>query len=167
LHVLEFTETILIEAPPPTVWAVMHDVETWWPASNPEHESLERLDGEVVQVGTRLRIREKIAGIPGEAVGQITRFEPLSAVTWEAPNARYRWFGVPFTIGEGVTWSIESRDGGATRLSAHVWATFPPGMRGRIVEWIFIRLGGLEKDREHARTELRYLKQAIEAHVDP
>jgi hypothetical protein len=86
-------------------------------------------------------------------------------VTWEAPNAHYRWFGVPFTVGEGVTWSIESRDGGARSLSAHVWATFPPGMRGRIVEWAFTRLGGIEKDREHTRTELRYLKKAIEARV--
>ncbi len=93
----------------------------------------------------------------------ITGLEPGSAVTWEAKQARYRCFGVPFTIGEGVTWRLEP-DEGATRLSAHVWATFPPGVLGRLLGWTFVHpLHGVDKDREHARTELRYLKQAIEA----
>jgi hypothetical protein len=44
-----------------------------------------------------------------------------------------------------------------------VWATSPAGPTGRRIEWIFTRvLNGIDKDREHARTELRYLKQTIE-----
>lgn len=161
----EFTETVVIEAKPSTVWEVLHDIESWWPASNPEHESLERLDDrDVLEVGAQLRIREKIGGIPGEATGVITQVEPRSAVTWEAPQARYRWFGLAVTIGEGVTWRIQPYGDGATKLGAHVWATFPPGFRGRVLETAFSRLlGGIEKDREHARTELRYLKRTIEA----
>ncbi|MGV9387460.1 SRPBCC family protein [Nonomuraea sp. NPDC003707] len=162
----EFTESILIEASPPAVWEVLRDIDGWWPASNFEHESLERLDDRGIQAGARIRIREKIAGIPGEAIGEITRIEPLSEVTWEAPHARYRWHGIPITIGEGVTWRIEPREGDTVHLSAHVWATFPSGRLGRFLEWFFTHpLGGVEKDREHTRVELHYLKEVIEGDV--
>lgn len=161
----EFTETVSIEASSSTVWEVMSDIEGWWLASNPEHESLERVgEGGALGVGTQLRIREKIAGVPGEAIGTITTFVPGSVVTWEAPEARYRWFGVPFGVGEGVTWRLEPHGDQTTNVSAHVWATFPSGWRGRLLETAFTRLlGGVEKDREHARTELRYLRRTIEA----
>lgn len=159
----EFTEAISIHAAPSTVWDVMHDLEGWWPASNPEHESLERLDNRGIEPGARLRIREKIAGVPGEAVGTITRVEPGAEVTWDAPEAHYRWFGIGFTVGEGVTWRMDSDTGEDTRVSAHVWGTFTPGLTGRLSEWLFQHvLNGVPKDREHARTELRYLKQLIE-----
>lgn len=159
----EFAETISIHAAPSTVWDTMQDLEGWWPASNPEHESLERLDGRGIQPGARLRIREKIAGVPGEAVGTITRVEPGSEVTWHAPAARYRWLGIGFTVGEGVTWRIEPDAGGDTELSARVWGTFAPGLAGRLTEWAFKHvLNGVARDREHARTELRYLKRVIE-----
>lgn len=162
----EFTETISIQAPPAAVWDVLRDIEGWWLASNPEHESLERLDDrDILEVGAQLRVRERIGGIPGEATGTITRVESGSAVTWEAPQARYRWFGMPATMGEGVTWRIEpsAADAVTTDLSAHVWAVFPPGLRGRVLEAAFTRLfRGVEKDRKHARTELQYLKDIIE-----
>ncbi len=161
----EFTETISIQAPPAAVWDVLRDIEGWWLASNPEHDSLEHLDDrDVLQVGTRLRVRERIGGIPGDATGTITNVESGSAVTWEAPEARYRWFGMPATMGEGVTWRIQPGvDGETTILSAHVWASFPRGLRGRLMESAFTRLfHGVEKDRKHARTELQYLKNTIE-----
>lgn len=164
----EFTETILIEAPPERVWEVLSDIDGWWLASNPEHQSLERLDDLGVEVGARIRIREKVAGIPGEAVGVITDVKPNSAVTWEAPDTRYRWYGIPVTLEEGVTWGIEPRDGGTgAEVSAHVWARFPSGPLGRLMGWTFVRLlDGVEKDREHARVELRYLKRLIETGGD-
>lgn len=160
----EFTESITIAASPERVWDVVSDIERWWRDSNPEHESLERLDDRAIETGARIRIREKIAGIPGVATGTITRVEAGSAVTWEAPGARYRWHGVPLSVDEGVTWAIQPRDGGsATELSAHVWARFPSGVIGRVAEWVFVALlRGVEKDRRHARTELQYLKQLIE-----
>lgn len=86
-------------------------------------------------------------------------------MTWEAPEARYRWLGASITVAEGVTWRVVSDrcDGATTNLSARVWATFPSGLRARILEGAFTYLlGGVEKDREHARTELRYLKGVIE-----
>jgi Polyketide cyclase / dehydrase and lipid transport len=125
----EFTESISILAPPPAVWEFLRDVEGWWPASNPEHDSIERLDDrDVLEVGAQLRILEKVASIPGVATGTITRFAPGSAITWEAPEARYKWFGLSFTVGEGVTWRVEPRDDDKSAIvSADVWATFPPG----------------------------------------
>ena len=159
----EFTETITVDASPSTVWNVMTDLEGWWPPSNPEHESLERLDDRGIEVGAQIRIREKVAGIPCVADGQITRVDPMSTVTWEA-RAQYKCLGVSVPIGEGVTWRIQSGDRDATQVSAHVWATYPHGLFGRFVGFVFTRLlNGIEKDREHARTELLYLKRVIEA----
>ena len=162
----EFTETIVIEAPAAEVWEVMRRVDEWWPPSNHEHISLEHLDDRpVTEIGAHLRIREKIAGIPGEAVGTITDViegPDGAAVTWDAQGT-YRWLGVRFTVDEGVTWRVEPRGTTAAMVSAQVWASVPPGIFGRIVRVTFIRLlNGLAKDREHARSELRYLKRIIE-----
>lgn len=160
----EFIETITIQAPAATVWDVMTDLESWWVASNPEHQSLERLDDRGIKVGARLRIGEKIAGVPGEYTGELTRVVPLTEVSMEAPAAHYRLLGIGFTVGEGVTWRIESDDDHTTQVSARVWATFPQSVAGRAAEWIFTRLlNGIAKDRQHARTELLYLKHTIEA----
>lgn len=160
----EFTESIRIEAPAATVWDTIVDVEDWWPPSNPEHDSIERLDdGGDLMVGTQFRIREKVAGIPGEAIGTITDLEPGTAVTWRADQARYRLLGMIFTIGEGVTWRLEPDGPEATILSAHVRATFPNGSIGRGLSFVFTRLlNGIDKDRRHTRIELEYLKAAIE-----
>lgn len=158
----EFTESIVIDQTPERVWEVMRDVDKWWLPSNPEHISLEHLDDHpATEVGARLRIREKVAGIPADAVGTITAVEPGSAVTWDAA-ATYRCLGLRVDIGEGVTWRIEPQSS-STVVSAHVWATFPPGIFGNVVAFVFTHLlDGIAKDREHARTELRYLKRTIE-----
>ncbi len=160
----EFTETIEIDNTPDRVWEVLSDIERWWEDSNPEHDSLELLDDRGLRVGSRLRIRERIAGIPGVAEGEVTRFQDHRAITWEAPEAHYRWFGISLTVAEAVTWTIEPTGAGGTRVGAHVRAVFPAGLSGRLLEWAFTRLlGGVAKDRAHARTELRYLKELIEA----
>ncbi len=160
----EFTESIHIEAPPDVVWQVLEDIEGWWPSSNPEHQSIERLDSHGIQVGARLRIREKVAGIPGEAIGTITALSPGKEVTWTSDRAKYRWLGQTLILSEGVTWRIEPTGPSATTLSAHVWARFPETLRGRASGWIFVHvLDGVAKDRLHARTELEYLKNSIEA----
>jgi uncharacterized protein YndB with AHSA1/START domain len=53
----EFTESILVQAPPARVWEVMSDVEGWWQDSNPEHERLERLDGRPRGAGPAISTR--------------------------------------------------------------------------------------------------------------
>lgn len=140
-----FTECIEIDASRGAVWDVMRDVRDWWPPSNPEHDSLEVLDGkDQVALGTKLRIRERVAGIPGDAVGTITEFEPGHSVAWEAPEAHYRLAGARITVAEGVTWHLKAgRE--ATQVSAHVWARFPSGWMGRALEWAFMHMGGSGK----------------------
>ncbi|OBI28336.1 SRPBCC family protein [Mycobacterium sp. E2238] len=159
----EFSESVLIAAPRAQVWSVLSDIDRWWLASNGEHERLEHLDSlPPTQVGARLRIAEKIGGIPGVAEGTITAVDPGTAVTWEA-DARYRWFGVPVRVGEGVTWRVEPDGEAKTRVGARVWATFPRHLLGRIAAFAFMHLlNGVEKDREHTRTELCYLRKIIE-----
>ena len=159
----DFTESVAIEAPHDAVWRVMSDLDGWWPASNPEHIGIEHLDDRpVTEVGARLRIREKIGGIPGEAVGTITEVEAGELVTWEA-DATYRWLAIRVTVTEGVTWRVRPQHDGTTKVSARVWATNPPGIIGRIAAFTFVHLlGGERKDREHTRAELCYLKRVLE-----
>ena len=159
----EFSESIVVAAPVAHVWSVLSDIDRWWLASNPEHDSLEHLDSlPATQVGARLRIREKIGGIPGVAVGTITAVQPGEAVTWEAA-ARYRWLGISLRVNEGVTWRVERSGESTTRVSARVWAVFPSHPLGRIASFAFTHvLDGIEKDREHTRKELAYLKAIVE-----
>lgn len=152
----DFIETTRIDAPAATVWTTLLDIEQWWPPSNPEHDSIERLDdASDMAVGTRFRIREKVAGVSGEAIGVLTRVEPGVEVTWESDRARYRLLGATFTVGEGVTWRVDPDGTDGSRLSAHVWARFPDGLIGLGLSFVFVRLlDGIEKDRRHTRIEL-------------
>jgi hypothetical protein len=163
----EFTESVLVNAPPHVLWDVLRDVDSWWEHSNPEHDSLEHLDDlAATEVGAKLRIREEIGGIPGEAIGVVTAVEPDTAVTWEA-KATYRWLRmIAVPIREGVTWKVQSHGDTATVLSARVWAAFPRTLIGRLMEFLFTRLlNGVAKDRRHARTELDHLKRIVEGTV--
>jgi len=159
----EFTERIAIAAPLQRAWDYLVRVEEWWPPSNPEHDALEILETDKrLRRGTRIRIREKIAGIPGEADGVITEFSPPETVTWQADRARYRLFGVPLEVSEGVRWTLAPKDDGVV-LSATVWARFPTGAKGRALAWLFAGpMRGIEKDRRHTRTELDFVKRALE-----
>lgn len=159
----DFTARITIDSPPWDVWNYMIELEAWWVASNPEHISLEIMsEDRTIQPGTPIRIREKIAGIPGEATGHVDEFVEGRRVTWRAREAVYHFYGLPVRIEEGVTWSIEPSDGG-TALSAHVWAVFPATIPGRATEWIFKNiLRGVQKDYEHAMRELRHIKSSLE-----
>ncbi len=144
------------------VWESLVDIEDWWLASNPEHEELRLLTPGPLRRGSRLSIRERIAGIPGEAEGIVTGFEPGHSVAWEATDATYRVMGLSFSVSEGVTWTVEETSTGKSRLSARVWARFRPGVRGTLFAWAFRLLGGIERDRRHARRELDYLRRRLE-----
>lgn len=160
---LQFTESVKIETTPDRAWAYLVNVEKWWPPSNPEHESLEILDRDkALGKGTRIRIRERIAGIPCEAIGEVTEYVERERVTWQAEVARYRLWGITLEVTEGVRWSLGPLEKGVT-LSACIWASFPGGPKGRCLEWMFKGpLRGEAKDRSHARRELEYIKQELE-----
>lgn len=159
----EISPTVTINVPPERVWEYLIDVEEWWVASNPDHESLEVLsNSEDLDEGTRIRVRERIAGIPGVAEGEITEFVSGERLTWEAPSAEYRFYGLPLEVHEGVTWEVTPTRGG-TELTAHVWASFPDTVLGTLAEWSFEHvLRGVERDYQHAMRELEYVKHALE-----
>jgi hypothetical protein len=160
--VFEFTESIMIAAPATATWKVLADVERWWMPSNPEHIRMEvRSQGKPMDVGTEVVFEERVAGIKGRAEGVITQLNPGEQATWEG-TAVYRYFGLRFRIHEGVSWRVE-RHGESSKLSARVWAEFPATTVGRILEWYAKSvLNVVERDREHARRELEYLKGVIE-----
>lgn len=159
----QFTESIAIASHPDKIWKTLVDIEKWWPPSNPEHISIDvHNNGKPLDVGTEINFEERIAGIKGKASGAITKWMPGREATWEGA-ALYRYYGIPFRIREGVTWSVDSA-GGVSTLSATVWARFPVNLFGRLVESFAVRiLNVIDRDKEHARRELKYLKSVIEA----
>ena len=160
----EFTATIKLQTTVDALWTYLLDIEKWWLPSNPEHQGIEILsEDQKLEEGTKILIREKVAGIPGGAIGEVTDMSEHKKITWQSDQARYRFWGIPFTIKEGVSWKIDPTPNGA-ELSAYVWAKFPATLPGQVMEWVFKNLlNGVKKDYEHAMTELRYIKSQIEA----
>lgn len=159
----QFTESIQIRASLDRAWNYLVDVEKWWPPSNPEHESLEIIDrNRPLSKGTKIRFRERVAGIPGEMEGEVTEYAERDHITWESSMARYALCGLTFDVREGVRWNVRD-EGPFVILSATVWAIFPNGLKGSALEWLFKGpLRGEAKDRLHARRELEYVKRELE-----
>lgn len=143
-------------------WNYLPRVEQWWLPSNPEHESLQILsEDKRMREGLRIRIQERIAGIPGIAEGTISQIEPGKSVTWQA-QAIYRLWLIRVPVQEGVTWAVQPVGEGC-ELSAEVWAEFPHSFSGKSWAWIFVHLlNGAQKDYDHALYELNYLKEQLE-----
>ena len=158
----QFTESISIAAQSDEIWNIFEDIEKWWPPANSEHANIEvNTFAKPVDAGTEVNFEERIAGIKGKASGSISRWVYAREARWEG-EAFYRYCGISFRIQESVTWLIERR-GKTSLLSAHVAAEFPPTLFGRFIEWYAIKVLGItDRDREHARRELEYLKTRIE-----
>ncbi len=162
----QFTESIEISSRSDEVWETLVDIEKWWPPSNPEHISIDVCyAGKPIDVGTEVHFEERVAGIRGKAFGSITKWISEREATWAAA-AVYTYYGVPIRIREGVSWSIKGR-GSLSTLSATVWAQFPVNLFGRVAEWYTVRLlNVIDRDREHTRCELEYLKSVIETNAN-
>ena len=104
-----------------------------------------------------------IEGAWGPAKTPDTSCSRPAPVVNRSSFARYRWLGLPVDVAESVTWSVERYGYDSTVVRAHVWAEFRAGLRARLMELAFARLlGGLARDREHTRSELRHLKRMSE-----
>ena len=163
----EFAETVDIGAPLEEVWDYLADVDQWWLASNPEHIKIAMGgSGSDIVPGTKVSFEERIAGVRGRAEGTITKVVPENVIEWQG-DAVYRYFGLSFRVREGVSWQVGDGDPGA-KLSAHVWAEFSASFAGRLFEWYAkTLLNVVDRDREHARRELEYLRSAIESMHQP
>lgn len=160
---LSFTELVTISARPDAVWSRLVELERWWVASNPEHVWLEILspDKKVVE-GTEIRFEERVAGVRAVAEGRVVSLREGVEATWQG-RAVYRYLGMKIPIMEVVQWRVASMSADLTILSASVSAEFPRGVLGRVLEWYAKTLTDLEqRDREHTRRELRYLKELVE-----
>lgn len=158
----KFTETITIHATRSKIWQTLEDINAWWPPSNPEHIGIEvRSFGKPLGLGTEIDFKECVAGVKAHAKGKITNWSPGSEAAWEGV-AIYRYCGIPIRVSEGVSWRIEGNND-MSDVSATVWAEFPKSAFGRFLEW-YARtvLNVVDRDREHARCELQYLKRTIE-----
>lgn len=157
-----FTESVRVDAPAENVWKRLTDIERWWLPSNPEHIRLDvQTCGQPIGVGTKISFEERVAGLRGRAEGEITKWTPGEEAAWQG-EAEYRHLGFRFRIREGVSWRVGS-DSRASILSAQVWAKFPSSIFGRFLEWYAKSLlNVVNRDREHARRELEYLKNEIE-----
>lgn len=160
---IEYTESVAIEALPADVWDYVADVSQWWLASNPDHISI-RVEGSgpIMHYGTEVAFEEEIAGVRAQANGSITEYIPGIRISWEGVT-EYRYFGLPFNVHEGISWSVES-NGRGTKLSTHIRTKFSSGFLGRIFGWHEKKIRKLlELNRAHTKRELEYLKTAIEA----
>ena len=112
-------------------------------------------------------VRETLSTIEGagRTAGERAESSCLrpSPVLNRSSCSRYRWLGLPVDVAESVTWSMERYKYDGTVVRAHVRAEFRTGLRARLMELAFARLlGGVARDREHTRSELRHLKRMSE-----
>jgi hypothetical protein len=105
-------------------------------------------------IGTEVTFKERVAGIKGQARGTVTQRVPGTLAEWEG-RALYLYLGFPLRVCQDVSWRVERADR-ETRLSARVWAEFAPALAERFFEWYAkAMLNVVERDREHARRELK------------
>jgi hypothetical protein len=147
---------------PETIWSFLTDVENWWVYSNPEHSLLKiESSKKKLNIGTEISIKEKIAGIPCEAKGEITDIKENKLLQWKAI---YHVLGLNWLkINAGVNWKVDKINDAKTRLAANVWASFPDKLRYKLLWFLFKNVfNGVKKDYDHALTELEYIKTNLE-----
>lgn len=165
---LAFTESVTMGACPEAIWTRLVDLERWWVASNPEHilVEIESADKKVVE-GTEIHFEERVAGVRAVARGRIVSMHPGVEAAWEG-EAVFHYPGLRVLVNEGVKWRLAAVSRDLTIVSANVWAEFPSGLLGGVLEWHAKRLRKMEeREREHTRRELHYLKEWVERDEHP
>jgi uncharacterized protein YndB with AHSA1/START domain len=131
-----------VEASPETVWRIMSDVDHWpeWTASV---GSVERLGGQPLEVGAKVRIRQPRLPV---AIWRVTDKVPGQSFSWEAhgPGLRTR-----------ASHRVEDIGGGRSRVTLSI---DQGGPLARIVGFIWDKL-----TREYVSMEIEGLKRQAES----
>lgn len=153
-----------IERSPQAVWEYVSRIEDWWLASNTkDHIELAFVDGTGVAEGAEFVLRERIAGVRGEARAVIAEVDPPRRLVWRSLSARFRFMGIGIDVDEGGTFELVETDKGAV-LSHYVWGELGEGRFARLMEWLFKTvLRGERRDYEHTHRELLFIKRQLEA----
>ncbi len=131
---------ITIAAPPARVWEVLVDVERW-PERIPTVDTVERLDGGPLVVGSRTRLRQP--RLP-EAVWTVTQLAEGSSFTWESRSP-----GVAVTAGHVVE---PHEDGSRLTLAVSVSGLLAP------LGWLMTK----KLSQQYVETEAASMKRAAE-----
>ena len=139
---MQFEMTVEIEATPDKVWAILADVERWpeWTASMVH---VERLNGELLALGTRVRVKQP--WMP-TLVWKVTELDPGRSLSWQSGST-----GVT-TVGSHVVKATVNNRVKVT-LGIHQSGTLAP----------IIGLLTSELTRRYVKMEAEGLKQRCEA----
>lgn len=157
-----YTESVTIAASPGVIWSQFVDLERWWSGSHPDHIRMEILSADKrVAMGAQVDFEERIGGTRAEATGRIVSMNEGVGARWEGTTT-YHCLGFRVESETGMEWHIAGM-GELAIVSARVWAYFPSGLKGGLLEWYGKRFLKLEEiHEEHTRQELEYLKGLIE-----
>jgi uncharacterized protein YndB with AHSA1/START domain len=104
---VRYEHTVGIDAPPSRVWSVLSDGERW-PDWTPTVTKVERVSGDGLSVGSRVRIHQPKLPV---AVCTITALEPGRSFTWPTGNGFARGVAhhvvAPKGTGSHVTLAVE------------------------------------------------------------
>lgn len=106
-------------------------------------------------------MKERIAGIRGEAIITIREYQEPARLVWESLSAKYKVIGIGINVSEGGVFEIRKTENGCV-LSHRVWGKLH-GVGGAVAEWFFKSvLRGERRDYEHTARELRFIKREVE-----
>jgi hypothetical protein len=164
--VIEVEASVEIERSPLDVWDYMSRIDKWWLVSNPdEHIELSVVGKGNIEKGTEFVLKERIAGIRGEAIITISEYQPPKQLEWKSLSAKYRLLGMGLDVEEGGIFKISPTEKGCV-LSHRVWGKLDCGLMGIIAEWFFKNiLKGERKDFEHTHRELLFIKGEVESQI--
>lgn len=159
---IEVEASVEIDGEPERVWDYMVRFDNWWLASNPdEHIELSVIDQGEITKGTRFVLKERIAGIRGEAIITIRDLQRPERLEWASLGAKYKLLGISIDVREGGVFKLLKTENGCV-LSHRVWGRLN-GLGGAIAERFFKSvLKGERKDYEHTARELRFIKREVE-----
>jgi len=139
---MDIERSVDVAAPPDRVWAIISDVERW-PEWTTSVTSVERLDADRLDVGSRMRFRQPRLPV---AVWTVTVVEPNQYIEWRNTTP-----GVKSVAGH----RIESKSDALTRVTLSIdW-------NGPLAPLIRLLYGKIS--RRYVETEAAGLKRRCEA----